>query len=163
MLTLRNILLTTIIIPINSNRTVFNSTLHYFSQWIKLSLDLTSPSFLCTATLNKIHVTNMSKLTNKNTNETAKNLTPSSLQLTLNTCNTSIHCSIKSYVATTQIKVSEYLKRIEKFKSNNLLIHGIGIRLKWRRDTASFFLLAIILCAYTIRQNLYLKKNLVPP
>ena len=34
LLTLRNILLTTTIIPINFNRTVFNSTLQHFSQWI---------------------------------------------------------------------------------------------------------------------------------
>ena len=32
--TLRNILLTTTIIPINFNRTVFTSTLQHFSQWI---------------------------------------------------------------------------------------------------------------------------------
>ena len=34
LLTLINILLATTIIPINSNRTVFNSTLLHFSQWI---------------------------------------------------------------------------------------------------------------------------------
>ena len=108
LLTLINILLTTTIITINSNRTAFNSTLQNFSQWIQLSLYLACASFLCTATLNKAHVTNMSKLTNKNTNKISKNLTPSNLQLTLNTCNTSLHCSIKRYAATTQIKVSEY-------------------------------------------------------
>ena len=108
LLTLRNILLTTTNIPINSNRTVFNSTWQHLSQWIQLSLDLPSPSFLWTATLNQIHVKNMSKLTNKNTNETSKNLTLMNLQLTLNTSNTSKHCSIKRYAATTQIKVSQF-------------------------------------------------------
>ena len=34
LLTLRNILLTTTNIPINSNRTVFNSTWQHLSQWI---------------------------------------------------------------------------------------------------------------------------------
>ena len=34
LLTLRNILLTTTIITINSNTTVFNLTLQHFSQWI---------------------------------------------------------------------------------------------------------------------------------
>ena len=71
LLTLRNILLTTTMIPINSNRTVFNLTLQHLSQWIYLSLDLASPTFLWTATLNQIHVINMSKSTNKNIHETS--------------------------------------------------------------------------------------------
>ena len=71
LLTLRNILLTTTMIPKNSNRTVFNLTLQHLSQWIYLSLDLASPTFLWTATLNQIHVINMSKSTNKNIHETS--------------------------------------------------------------------------------------------
>ena len=110
LLTLRNILLTTTIIRINSNRTVFNSTLQHFSHWVQLSLNLASASFLWIATLNQIHVKNMSKLTNKNTNETSKNLTPLNLQLTLNTCNTSIHCSIMSVLQLHRLRSQSTLK-----------------------------------------------------
>ena len=85
LLTLKNILLATTIIPIISNRTVFNSTLQHFSQWIQLFLDMKLPKFFQTATLNQIHVTNMSKLNKTNTYETSKKLTPLNLQLTLNT------------------------------------------------------------------------------
>ena len=58
---------------------------------------------LRTATLNQIHATNMSKLTNKHIGETSKNATPLSLQLTLNTFNTLEYCSIERCGATTQI------------------------------------------------------------
>ena len=50
----------------------------------------------------------MSKLTNKNTSETSKNVTSLPLQLTLNTFNTSVHCSIERCAATTQINSTIY-------------------------------------------------------
>ena len=53
-------------------------------------------------------MTNISKLTNKNTRGTSKNVTPLPLQLTLNTFNTSRHCSIERCAATTQINSTIY-------------------------------------------------------
>ena len=44
----------------------------------------------------------MSKLTNKNSSKTWKNVAPLPLQLTLNTLNTLIHCSIEWCAKTTQ-------------------------------------------------------------
>ena len=88
-----------------------NISANGFSSFWKWSY----PISLWTVTLSHIHATNMPKLTNKNTKKTSKNLTPLNLQLILNTHTrywcvtyTSIHCSIKRCVATTQIMVSEY-------------------------------------------------------
>ena len=92
-------LLTASIIPINSNSTFQFNIANGFSSVCKWGY----PSFLRTATLNQIHVINMSKLTNKNTNDTSKTKTSLPLQLTLNTFNTSIHCSIERCAATTHI------------------------------------------------------------
>ena len=50
----------------------------------------------------------MSKLSIKNTSETSKNLTSLPLQLTLNTFNTLMHCSIERCATTTQINLTIY-------------------------------------------------------
>ena len=50
----------------------------------------------------------MSKLTNENTSETSKNVTPLPLRVILNTFNTSIHCSIERRAATAQINPTFY-------------------------------------------------------
>ena len=53
-------------------------------------------------------MTNIPKLTIKNTRETLKNVIPLPLKLTLNTFNTSIHCSIERRAGTTQINSTIY-------------------------------------------------------
>ena len=72
-----------------------------------LALSGNGNSKLSLATLKQINVTSMFKL-NKNTNETSKNIALWHLQLTLNTFNILIQCSIQTCAPTTQINSTIY-------------------------------------------------------
>ena len=108
LLTLRNMLLVATITPVNFNGAVFNSTLQHFSQRIQLRLEMRLSKLSSDSDTKPNPCHKMSKLTNNNTSETSKNVTPLLLQLTLNTFNTSMHSSIERYAATTQINSTIY-------------------------------------------------------
>ena len=144
LLTLRNILLTAVTIPVNSNRTVFNSTLQHFIQFSSF-WKWSYPIFLWKVTLSQIHATNMSKLTIKNTNKDLKK--PNTFEFTINFEHTYTLLMCYIHINTLFNKevwwnYTDYGLRvplkIENFRNNILLVLSVGIRLKWRKDNVSF-------------------------
>ena len=94
-------------------------------------------------------MTNMFKLTNKNTSETSKNVAPLPLQLTLNTFKTSMHWSIERSAATTQINSTIYhgflscqplvaLQNMSPNRTDNIIHDRHGIFNFSNRDITGF-------------------------